>query len=573
MAGIQISNLLSNSAFDWKAVVDQLIAADSVPITNLQKEQTKNTDQITALAGLKAAMTDLQDSLQTIRSSELFAARTVSTGTANTTWKSSTAKGAPVGTYTFAVSQLATKAQIAGAADIGSGLGATSDVSGLTLANLNTATAVTAGTFTVNGAQVTLDTTDSLQGVFDKISAATGGNVTGSYDPATDKITLTSASGSVVLAAVNDTSNFLRVMKLANNGTGTITSSARLGTLKQAATLDSAGLRTALTATSGAFTINGVSINYDATTDTLGALLSRINSSGAGVTATYDSANDRVQLVNNSTGDIGLGLSDTTGNMLAALGLTTAAGGTFARGQNAQFTVDGGPVLTSMSNTLDGSVHGITGLSVTVNTETTQTLQVESDTATMSSAIQDFIDKFNAVQTYIESATKITVTGGSVSTSVLSDNREVQGWAFKLQSMAFSPVTGVTGSVQRLDNLGIDFNSTTGQLTVKDSGKLATALSENPEDVQKFFLTANTGFVGQMYGYLTKLVSADGAQQSSLTKANSALDTQIATLQSRLDNEREQLTNAFIAMQNAQANAQSQQTYLTNTFFKSSSSS
>jgi flagellar hook-associated protein 2 len=573
MAGIQISNLLSNSAFDWKSVVDQLIAADSAPITALQKEQTTNTRKITALDGLKTALIDLQDSLQSIRSSDLFSARTVSTDTANTTWKSSSAKGAPVGTYTFAVSQLATKAQISGVADIGSGLNATNDVSGLTLANLNTATAVTAGTFTVNGAQVTIDTTDSLQGVFDKISTATGGDVTGSYDSTTDRITLTGASGSVVLGAANDTSNFLRVMKLTNNGTGTVTSSAKLGTVKQAATLDSAGLKTALSSSTGSFTINGVSISYDATADTLGTLLSRINQSGAGVTASYDSVNDRVLLVNNSTGDIGLGLSDTTGNMLAALGLTSAAGGTFTRGLNAEFTVNGGPTLTSMSNTLDDSVHGITGLNVTVNTATTQTLQVESDTNTMSAAIQDFIDKFNAVQTNIETNTKITITGGTVTTSILSDNREVQDWASKLQNMAFSSVTGVTGSIQRLNNLGIDFNSTTGQLTVKDTGKLASALSEKPDDVQSFFLTANTGFVGQMYGYLTSLISADGTQQSNLTKANSDLDTQIATLQSRLDKEREQLTNAFIAMQDAQSKANSQQTYLTNTFFKNNSSS
>jgi len=43
----------------------------------------------------------------------------------------------------------------------------------------------------------------------------------------------------------------------------------------------------------GAFTINGVSIGYNATSDTIGGLINRINKSGAGVTANYDSANDR----------------------------------------------------------------------------------------------------------------------------------------------------------------------------------------------------------------------------------------------------------------------------------------
>ncbi|MEN9634614.1 MAG: hypothetical protein RL077_3018, partial [Verrucomicrobiota bacterium] len=35
MAGIQVSGLLSNAAFDWKSIVDQLIEAESVPIKTL----------------------------------------------------------------------------------------------------------------------------------------------------------------------------------------------------------------------------------------------------------------------------------------------------------------------------------------------------------------------------------------------------------------------------------------------------------------------------------------------------------------------------------------------------------
>ena len=38
MSGIQVSGLLSNSAFDWKSVVDQLIQADSAPVTKLTAE-------------------------------------------------------------------------------------------------------------------------------------------------------------------------------------------------------------------------------------------------------------------------------------------------------------------------------------------------------------------------------------------------------------------------------------------------------------------------------------------------------------------------------------------------------
>src|SRR5207244_3555862 len=116
-------------------------------------------------------------------------------------------------------------------------------VSGLVLSDASFSSAVTAGTMTVNGKQITISTSDTLQEVFDNISAATNGAVTGSYDSGTDKITLTSAA-EVVLGSANDTSNFLQAAKLANNTTGTITSSAALGALKLTASLASANLAT-----------------------------------------------------------------------------------------------------------------------------------------------------------------------------------------------------------------------------------------------------------------------------------------------------------------------------------------
>ena len=572
MAGIQISGLVANSPFDWKSIVDKLIAADSIPITNLNKQKDTNSQKSTALDSLNTAMIALQDSLQSIRSGSVFSARSVISDTSNTTWASTSAQGAALGSYKFDVQGLATQAQILGKADIGQALSATSNVSGTTLATLNTATPISAGVFTVNGAQVTITTTDSLQNVFDKISTATGGNVTGSYDPTAttgDKITLTSASGNVVLSAVNDTSNFLQVMKLSNNGGPTVTSSSSLGVLRNTASLATTGLKTALTGLdpsgNGSFQINGVTINYNSNTTNFGLLINNINQSGAGVTATYDSANDRIALTNNNTGDIGIGLSDTSGNLLAALGLTSASGSAFTRGNNAQYTVNGGPLLSSMSNTLDSSSHGISGLNVTVNSKTVQTLTVQSDTTGSTAAIQDFLTKFNAVQSFIDTNTKITASGGPVSTAILSDNRDVQSWSSQLRKMAFGAVSGVNGSVQQLDNLGIDFDSN-GMLSIKDSGKLATALADRPNDVQNFFLTPGTGFVGQMYGFLTTLQTNDNRQKTNLSKANTDIDTQVATIQRRLDDERASLTTAFIAMQDAQSSAASQSQTLTNAF-------
>jgi flagellar capping protein FliD len=63
-------------------------------------------------------------------------------------------------------------------------------------------------------------------------------------------------------------------------------------------------------------------------------------------------------------------------------------------------------------------------------------------------------------------------------------------------------------------------------------------------------------------------MSADRTQQSNLGRANTRLDQQIAQIQARLDQEREQLTQSFIRMLDAQSLAQSQNTYITNAFFR-----
>ena len=73
-------------------------------------------------------------------------------------------------------------------------------------------------------------TSESLQSVLDSISAATGGAVTGTYNAATDKISLSSAS---TFTISSDTSNFLAIAKISPTATSlsSTTSSDAVGAL------------------------------------------------------------------------------------------------------------------------------------------------------------------------------------------------------------------------------------------------------------------------------------------------------------------------------------------------------
>src|SRR5262249_16952446 len=151
--------------------------------------------------------------------------------------------------------------------------------------------------------------------VFDKISQATGGTVTATYNSATDKIELSSQQP-IVLGSSNDTSNFLQAAKLHNNGTGAISSASAVGGVQLYGPAAGANLAAPLSDGgngAGEFKINGVSISFNAATDSLQNILDRINDSAAGVTATYDTSSDRFVLLNKSTGDVGITLQDVTG--------------------------------------------------------------------------------------------------------------------------------------------------------------------------------------------------------------------------------------------------------------------
>jgi len=155
--------------------------------------------------------------VQAIRAGNLFSSRTVSADT-TTTWKSTSSTGATIGTYTIDVQKLATKSHQQGAIDVGAGLNGSSQ---RLRPHHREPQHRHGGHRGQHHRQRRADRRRahrSMQDVFDKISIATG-DVTGSYNSGSDTINLARPLGAIVLGATNDTSNFLQVMKLANNGT------------------------------------------------------------------------------------------------------------------------------------------------------------------------------------------------------------------------------------------------------------------------------------------------------------------------------------------------------------------
>lgn len=571
MPGLQLAGLASG--LDWRSLVDKLMEAERIPQNRLRAEKAAGTQKTTALGSLKDSLTALQSSIKALsgETSDAFGVRSANIANANTTWTASAAVGAPTGTYQVQVTQLATKAQRAGAADAGQSLSPTTDVSGLSIATLPIASPIRAGEFTVNGARIAVAATDSLQNVFDRISKLTGGTVTASYDPATDKVALDSA-GEIVLGSANDSSNFLSALQLYNNGSGSVLAPTALGVVSVSAAIANANLRVPVTGVDGAgngsFSINGVSIDFNANNDSVQNVVARINASNAGVTASFDRVNDRFTLTNKTTGDVGVAISESPGGLLESLGL--GGGATLARGKNALFTVDGGPALTSASNTFDDSTHGITGLSVTATSETAESVTVAGDSSAAKSKVEDFIAKYNAVQSLIETQTRTTTTAdGRVTASTLAGNHELTDIAKQLRNKVFAAVPGLTGAVRRLEGLGIDFKSGTNELEIKDAAKLGAGLRDNGDAVRTLFGDATDGLVKRLDSFVNRITGSTGTlttQTTSLAKQSTDIDEQIATMDRRLTQQRQLLEASFIRMEGAQSNIQNQLASLNNAF-------
>ena len=438
----------------------------------------------------------------------------------------------------------------------------------MTIGTAGFATPVTAGTFTVDGAQVTIASTDSLQDVFNNIAAATNNKVTASYNSTTDEITLASSDSSeVVLGSAADTSNFLQVAQLYNNGTDSVTSGSALGRVNTSVTMSGSDLATAITdggSGNGQFAINGVTINYDASSDSIQNVLDSINNSSAGVTATYDTLNNRFTLTNNSTGDTGISMQDVTGNFLAATGLS---GGTLTRGQNLHYTLNGGSqTLVSQSNTITQASSGITGLSVTALDTGSTTVTVSNDTGKISSAIQQYITDYNAVQTAISSQQLVTTSStGTVTPGPLTGDQTASDIAENLRSLSFSAGSGLSSSITSIGDLGIDTNGQDNTLTLSDTSTLNNALTNNLNAVQTFFADTTKGMATQLNNYITDTTGDNGEltnHQASLTQQYNNLTTQISNLETKITSDSAQWTSEFQAMEQAESQANQELTYL-----------
>ena len=562
------------SGFDWRTLVNQLADVERSPQKRLRAEQGTLFNRNNAFGSIKTQLSVLKNRTENLSSNDVLQARKA-TVSDSTILSATASAGTASGTYAFNVTQLATASKTAGALGVGANLYSSTNVSSGTLASKGFNPPISAGTITVDGKQITIDpTVDTLKDVFDRIDAATTSNIKGSYDATTDTIPLTRLGGggaSLVVGSATDTSNFLSVARLSNNGTNELVSASSLGSVTPANALSSANFQTTVSdggAGTGEFKINGVSIAFNASSDSVQNLMDRINASAAGVNMSYDRINDQFTLTNKVTGNLGVAVEDVTGNFLAAAGLVT--GSSFIAGNDALFTINGGSELSSHSNSLTEETTGIDGVSIALLKTGASTLSLASDSSAIKGAIKNFIEDYNRAQSTIDSLTSSsTDSAGKVTRSTLAGDTDANEIASKLRAISYNQATGLTGTLNSLAKIGIDTTGDSDQLTLGDETALDDAIANHLSELKNLFNDPDKGIATQLNAYLEKMIGDDGAvitKQDALTKQSSEIDIQVTDLEKRVQSNRQRLIDSFVQMETAQQTINQQLKFLQQRF-------
>ncbi len=603
------------SSFDTEAVIAQLTQIRQIRIRRMEVEQARAQVRKELLGNITSRLASLLG-----RSGTLVGISSVSgkTATASGTAVSAAAEpSAALGSFTVAVSRLATATRATGSAltaainatsplsasnfgttptngtfTIGTASGGTamikvgaSTANALSpLASSNFTSPVTAGTFTLTNsggaAVITIDpalqslddvvASINVQGLLSGVSAA----ITNDANGRANQITLSSSNGPITVGAVADTSNFLTATNLtASTGTTTRTSTAAFTTqmslnavvadinasgvgitasitndangraniisfaaasaislgnandssnfLTAANVLASPGT-TARASTQGmarlspsqkmadaaffggppaagahTFTVNGFSIAYNTATDSLNDVITRINSSSAGVIARYDTASDSIRFDQTKTGSLAISLADdgAGGDFLSKAGLLAPTAQT--AGLNAEYAVNGGATQYSASN----SVTAAPGVTLTLNTVTDVgspvTVTIGQNSASALSAVKAFVADFNAAVDAIDQATKTDAKDRN-NAGELSGDATVRQLKSTLRGFITGAGIGADGTFRNLNEIGVGFGAPGAALgatktLVLDEGKFTAALARDPASVQNLLSGLSVG--------------------------------------------------------------------------------
>ncbi len=276
------------------------------------------------------------------------------------------------------------------------------------------------------------------------------------------------------------------------------------------------------------------------------------------------SDNSRLSIRSGSTGYIGrINFETDPDGLLAYLGISNASVVAGASGGQAesvgtsedtssltsQFDLDGLTIYRNSNQVTDA----ISGVTLTLNETATgpTDFSVVSDSSSIESEIQDFIDKYNDILSYIKS--RSTVDSDTGERGVFAGDSTFTSLRFNMRSDIISEVTGQSSDAPtQITEIGIDVNND-GSLRLSDSDVLIQAIETDPEDVRTLF-AGNDGIATRLSSRVADYLGFNGfiqTREDSLESRIRTVDNRITSFDESLARREEQLRGEFARLQEA----------------------
>lgn len=529
------------SGLDTDTLVENLTSASRTKITKQQQSLQSLEWKQSSYRGVSKILKEFQGkyldvlSAKNFRSAAMF--NSVSATASSTKVSVSSTSAASAGTITVnKISQLATDQKIISAEGVSKALEGTLDQTQL----LNGIDATKSKSFymKLDGKvkTITLDQAfiDSLgTKTFEEALKTKLKDAFGTTDGTNPMVNVTLTTGTLSFAATEGSTLSIHAL---NEDTDTIgylgLKDKQSNKMTTSMSLEDLTFNTPLTfGTDGKakLTINSINFEFDKT-ESLSSVMSKINSSDAGVTLSYSTINDQFTMTaKNSGAGENIVTSETagSGNLMTALGLT-GIGATATAGINAKLTVNGKEIIRT-SNTVD-----VDGVKIELKELSTEAITVttKADATSLKDTIKSFVQDYNSM---IETMNKLVKEDYDKDYPPLTDEqkkdmseKEIESWESKakvgllrgdklIKGIASQMQTMIYGSAVKggisLYDLGITSAgyAENGKLKI-DEEKLTEAIETKGTAIQELFTTEKTGLAVQMNEIINTAVKTSGVK-------------------------------------------------------------
>lgn len=309
--------------------------------------------------------------------------------------------------------------------------------------------------------------------------------------------------------------------------------------------------------------------------DTLATIASKINANAS--SQVYASVvNNKLVLSGQVTGAANKIAVTSDSTLASDLGMTETL-----IANDAQYTING-QTMTSSSNTVSNGLAGVT-LTLNGTTANDASLVVTApapNTTTITNAVQGFVTAYNStvdlIYGYVNDAKVANpTTDAQREAGMLQGDPQLLSILSNLRSAVTTTMSGVTGSLSYLGNIGLSTGAAVGSGTISqdslegkltlDTTKLQSVLASNFSGVKSLFTNATGSFSSEglsqrMDAIINPQTSATGALASRITSEASLIQSysqQIADIEQRVTLHEAALRTQFTAMESAVAQLQS----------------